>query len=64
MNSENQQFVYLADDDEYRVYCEICDQLCIGRYFKNHLKSGTHTNNLFERQDSINFSYTLTESKQ
>ena len=27
-----------------------CDQLCIKRYFKNHLKSQTHTNNLRKRQ--------------
>ena len=35
---------YCANDDEYRVYCDICDELCIERYYKNHLNSGTHMN--------------------
>ena len=43
MNSDkNYEVIYCADDDEYRVYCEVCDKLCIERYYKNHLKSGTH----------------------
>ena len=28
-----------------RVYCDICDKHCIERFYKNHLKSQTHTNN-------------------
>ena len=43
-DSNNYQVIYCSEDDEYRVYCEICDKLCIGRDYKNHLKSGTHTN--------------------
>ena len=43
MSSDNYEVLYFADD-EYRVYCEICDKLCIERYYKNHLKSQTHTN--------------------
>ena len=31
-----------ADDDEYRIYCDICDKFAIDRYYKNHLKSPTH----------------------
>ena len=27
------------EDDEYRVYCNICDKICIERFYKNHLKS-------------------------
>ena len=46
MNSENHQVNYCEDDGEYRVYCEICDKLCIERYYKNHLKSQTHINNI------------------
>ena len=49
MNSENQQVIY-CEDGEYRVYCSICDKLCIERYYKNHLKSQTHTNNIRKRQ--------------
>ena len=45
MDSDNQLLIY-CEDDEYRVSCKICDQLCIERYYKNHFKSRTHTNNI------------------
>ena len=44
MNSENHQFIY-CEDGEYRVYCDVCDNLCIQSYEKNHLKSKSHINN-------------------
>ena len=44
MDSDNQEIIYCADDDEYRVYCAVCDKLCIERFYTNHLKSQTHTN--------------------
>ena len=50
MEIVNQQVIYCADDDEYRIYCHICDKLCFERIYKNHLKSGTHTNNFYKRQ--------------
>ena len=53
MDIENQEVIFFADDDEYRVYCEICDKLFIEKYYKNHLKSGTHINNLHRRQRLI-----------
>ena len=46
MDNENQLVIYCEDDNEYRVYCIICDSLCIERFYKNHLKSKTHLNNL------------------
>ena len=46
MDSENQLVIYCEDDGEYRVYCDICDNLCIQRFYKNHLKSKTHINNI------------------
>ena len=49
MNSDNYGVIY-CEDDEYRVYCNICDKLCIERLYKNHLKSGRHTNNIRKRQ--------------
>ena len=49
MNSDNQLVVF-CEDDEYRVYCEVCDNLCIERFYKNHLKSRTHINNFRKRQ--------------
>ena len=45
MNSENQLVIY-SEDGEYRVYCDICDSLCTERFYKNHLKSQTHINNI------------------
>ena len=48
-DSDNYEVIYCAHDDEYRIYCNICDKLCIERFYKNHLKSGTHTNIFFER---------------
>ena len=53
MNSENRVIIYCAHDDENRVYCGVCDKLCIERNYKNHLKSGTHLNNIYKRQQSF-----------
>ena len=49
MESENQVF-YCVDDDEYRIYCDICDKLFIEQFYKNHLKSQTHTNKIRKKQ--------------
>ena len=51
MNSENDSYevIFCPEDDEYRIYCDICDKLRRGRYFKNHLISGTHTNNSYKK---------------
>ena len=32
MNSDNQQVIY-CEDGEYRVYCDVCDNLCKERDF-------------------------------
>ena len=40
------EHIYCPEDDTYRIYCDICDKLCIDRYYENHLKSQTHLNNL------------------
>ena len=42
MNSENYEVIYCPEDDEYRVFCEVCDKLCIERLYKNHLKSHSY----------------------
>ena len=49
MDIEIQEVIYSPDDDEYRVYCNICDELCIERFFENHLKSKTHKNNFYKK---------------
>ena len=64
MDCENQLVIYCEDDGEYRVYCDVCDKLCIQRFYKNHLKSKTHINNIQKTENSINFISTLMESKQ
>ena len=55
MNSDNYEVIYCADDDdEYRVCCTVCDELCIERYYKSHLKSQNDTNKIRKRENSIN----------
>ena len=44
MDIENQEVIYCADDDEFRVHCDVCDKLCIERFYKNHPKSQNHEN--------------------
>ena len=44
MDSDNHLVIYCEDDGEYRVYCDVCANLCIARFYKNHLKSQTYTN--------------------
>ena len=46
MDSENHLIVYCPEDNEYKVYCDVCDNFCIERFYKNHLKSNTHINNI------------------
>ena len=52
MDSENEKYeaLYCPEDDDYRVYCDICDKLSFERFYKNHLKSHTHTNTFYKRQ--------------
>ena len=49
MKNDNRQVIY-CEDGEYRLYCYICDNLSMERYFKNHLKSQTYTKNIRKRQ--------------
>ena len=55
MDIEDQKSTYCEDDGEYRVYCDICDKLCIERFCKNHLKTQTHTNNFYKRKPIKDF---------
>ena len=47
--TDNYEVIYCPEGDEYRLYCDICDKLCFERYYKNHLKSVTHTNNFYKK---------------
>ena len=49
MNCDNQQVIY-CDAGENRVYCSICDNLCIERFYKNRLKTRTHTKKIRKRE--------------
>ena len=49
MESKNLQAIYCEDGGEYRVYCDICDKLCIKRFYKNKFKSQTETDNFREK---------------
>ena len=46
MNNDNPLIIYCEDDGDYRVFCDVCDKLCIERFYKSHLKSQTHINNI------------------
>ena len=51
MDGDNSyEIIYHPEEDEYRVYCEICDKFCIERYYKNHLKSQIHKKNVRKKQ--------------
>ena len=54
MNSKGDKcdVIYCPEDDENRVYCEICDKLCIERFQKLHLKSRTHINNIISKNST------------
>ena len=56
MNSDNNshEIIYCDDDGSYRVFCNICDKLCIGRLYKNHLKSSTRSTIIRTRQQLNN----------
>ena len=36
------------------MYCDICDNLCVERFYKNHLKSPTHSNIIRKREQLNN----------
>ena len=52
MDIENQEVLFCEDDGEYRVFCDVCDKLCIQQFCKNHLKSKTHINNIRKIENS------------
>ena len=49
MNSDNQQDIY-CEDGEYRIYRNICDNLRVEQFYKNHLKSQTQINSIRKRE--------------
>ena len=57
MNNNNQQVIY-CEDGEYRVYCNICDALCLERFYKNHLETKTHIN-IIHKREQLNKSFQI-----
>ena len=55
MDGEDQLVIY-CEDGGYRVYCDICDSLCIQRFYENHLKSRTYINNI-RKTEELNESF-------
>ena len=49
MNKDN-QIVIFCEDVEYRVYCDVCDNLCIEQFHENHLRSRTHKNSIRKKE--------------
>ena len=45
-DNDNCEVIYSPEDDEYRVYCNICEKLSIEIFYKNHLESQTDTNKI------------------
>ena len=35
MNIDDQHVIYCENDREHRVYCDVCDNICIERFYKN-----------------------------
>ena len=52
-DNNNNEVIHCPEDDEFTVYCDICDNLCIERFCKKHLKSQTHTDN-FRKREQVN----------
>ena len=50
MDGDNQEVIYCEDDEKERVFCDVCDNLCIERFYRKHLKSQTHINNIRKRE--------------
>ena len=51
MDNENHLIAYCPEDNEYKVYCDVCDNFCIDRFYKNHLKSKSHINNIHKIEE-------------
>ena len=50
MDSDNQLVIYCEDDGDLRVYCDVCESLCIEQSYENYLKSQTHIKNNRKRE--------------
>ena len=49
MLGDNQQIIYCVDD-EYRIFCVICDKVAMDSYCNNLLKTLTQCNIFYKKQ--------------
>ena len=49
MSHAIQEIIKCADNCEYRIYCDTCDELCIERFYKSYPKSRTRRNNFHKK---------------
>ena len=51
---DKRAIIYCVDDDKFRIYPDVCNNLNIEMYFNNYLRTRTHINNIPKRQ-RVNF---------
>ena len=54
--------IFCENDADFRVYCSICDILCIERFHKNHHKSGTDITNIRKKQHLSNLKFFISNN--
>ena len=37
-DDNNYEVIYCPEDDEYRKYCDICDKICLERFYEKKLE--------------------------
>ena len=47
--------IFCLEDETFRIFCPICDKLCIDRKYQNHLKSQTHLKKLKQKSLTIRY---------
>ena len=52
--TSEEKLIYFVDDDEYKIYCDICAKFAIDRYYNNHPKPQTCGNKFYKRQRLFN----------
>ena len=53
MDRHDEEKVYCADENEYRIHCDVCDKFAIIKSHNNHLKTQTLISNLYRKQQLI-----------
>ena len=51
--------LYNEENNEFYVYCDVCNKFCITRWYDNHIKSISQTNNPIKFKKIQNKSFFL-----